>query len=183
MTMTISSENVHDRPRLRIFLAGATGVIGIRLLPLLIAEHHTVAGMTRSPEKIDQLRALGAEPIICDVFDSVLLTKAVTTFQPDAVIHQLTDLPDDVDQLPDFGARNDAFAPKAPTTSSPPPRRQASGTSSRKASPGDPQVALRSSTNTSAKYSTPEASWFATAAFTDLALSTRTSFRRPRAST
>ena len=74
MTMTISSENVHDRPRLRIFLAGATGVIGIRLLPLLIAEHHTVAGMTRSPEKIDQLRALGAEPIICDVFDSVLLT-------------------------------------------------------------------------------------------------------------
>jgi NAD(P)H-binding len=107
MTMTISSENVHDRPRLRIFLAGATGIIGIRLLPLLIAEHHTVAGMTRSPEKIDQLRALGAEPIICDVFDSVLLTKAVTTFQPDAVIHQLTDLPDDVDQLPDFGARND----------------------------------------------------------------------------
>ena len=79
MTMTISSENVHDRPRLRIFLAGATGVIGIRLLPLLIAEHHTVAGMTRSPEKIDQLRALGAEPIICDVFDSVLLTKPEVT--------------------------------------------------------------------------------------------------------
>jgi NAD(P)H-binding len=105
--MTISSENVHERPRLRIFLAGATGVIGMRLLPLLIADDHTVAAMTRSIEKVDQLREFGAEPVVCDVFDGDLLTKAVTAFRPDAVIHQLTDLPDELDQLPDFGARND----------------------------------------------------------------------------
>ena len=96
-----------DPPRLRIFLAGATGVIGIRLLPLLLAEGHTVAGMTRSPEKIDQLRALGADPVVCDVFDAAALTKAVTTFRPDAVIHQLTDLPDHIDQLSKFAPRND----------------------------------------------------------------------------
>jgi hypothetical protein len=96
-----------DPPKLRIFLAGATGVIGIRLLPLLVAEGHTVAGMTRSAEKIDHLRALGAEPVVCDVFDAAGLTRAVTSFQPDAVLHQLTDLPDKLDQLSEFTPRND----------------------------------------------------------------------------
>jgi nucleoside-diphosphate-sugar epimerase len=46
---------------MRIFLAGATGVIGIRLVPLLVADH-TVAGMTRSPEKIEQLQRWGPSP-------------------------------------------------------------------------------------------------------------------------
>ena len=96
-----------DPHTMRIFLAGATGVIGIRLLPLLLADGHTVAGMTRSAEKIDLLRALGADPVVCDVFDAAALTKAVTTFQPDAVIHQLTDLPDHIDQLSEFAPRND----------------------------------------------------------------------------
>jgi nucleoside-diphosphate-sugar epimerase len=101
------SKPMRDRPTLRIFLAGATGVIGIRLLPLLVDEGHTVAGMTRSPQNIDRLRALGAEPVVCDVFDAVALTEAVTAFAADAVVHQLTDLPDRVDQLADFAARND----------------------------------------------------------------------------
>jgi uncharacterized protein YbjT (DUF2867 family) len=101
------SKPMRDRPTLRIFLAGATGVIGIRLLPLLIDDGHTVAGMTRSPQNIDRLRALGAEPVVCDVFDAVALTEAVTAFAADAVVHQLTDLPDRVDQLADFAARND----------------------------------------------------------------------------
>jgi uncharacterized protein YbjT (DUF2867 family) len=92
---------------MRIFLAGATGVIGIRVLPLLISAGHTVAGMTRSPHKTGQLRALGAEPVVCDVFDAPALTGAVTSFAPDAVVHQLTDLPDQVDQLPGSAARND----------------------------------------------------------------------------
>ena len=92
---------------MRVFVAGATGVIGLRLLPLLIAEGHTVAGMTRSPEKSASLRALGAEPVVCDVFDAPALTEAMTTFEPDVVVHQLTDLPDDRDQLSDFAARND----------------------------------------------------------------------------
>ncbi len=52
---------------MRVFLAGASGVIGVRLLPLLIAEGHTVAAMTRSPGKRDSLAAMGAEPVVCDV--------------------------------------------------------------------------------------------------------------------
>jgi D-arabinose 1-dehydrogenase-like Zn-dependent alcohol dehydrogenase len=80
---------------MRIFLAGATGVIGIRLVPLLVADH-TVAGMTRSPEKIEQLQALGAEPVVCDVLDPRALTVAITDFKPDAVLHQVTDLPERV---------------------------------------------------------------------------------------
>jgi nucleoside-diphosphate-sugar epimerase len=94
-------------PPLRIFLAGATGVIGIRLLPLLLAAGHTVAGMTRSPDKAGQLLALGALPVVCDVFDAAAFTRAVTEFAPDAVLHQLTDLPDRPGQLPEFTARND----------------------------------------------------------------------------
>jgi uncharacterized protein YbjT (DUF2867 family) len=92
---------------MRIFLAGATGVIGLRLLDVLIAGGHAVAGMTRSPDKRDRLAALGAEPVVCDVFDPDGLTQAVTAFEPDAVLHQLTDLPDRADQLGEFAARND----------------------------------------------------------------------------
>jgi hypothetical protein len=95
------------RPALRVFVAGATGVIGTRLLPLLVAAGHTVCGMTRSPEKLDLIRAVGAEPALCDVFDADTLVDAVTAFAPDAVMHQLTDLPDAVEQLPQFAARND----------------------------------------------------------------------------
>lgn len=91
---------------MRIFIAGASGVIGVRLIPLLLEAGHTVAGMTRTPQKADLLAALGAEPITCDVFDARALTGAVTTFAPDVVFHQLTDLPDDVSEIGAFGARN-----------------------------------------------------------------------------
>lgn len=80
---------------MRIFLAGATGVIGVRLVPLLVAAHHEVAGMTRSPAKSDPLCALGATPVVCDVFDADALCEAVVAFSPDLVLHELTDLPDD----------------------------------------------------------------------------------------
>ena len=86
-------------PRMRIFLAGGSGVIGVRLVPLLVAAGHEVVAMTRSPAKLDVLRGLGAEPVLCDVFDADALGAAVTAAQPDAVIHQLTDLPDDVRQI------------------------------------------------------------------------------------
>ena len=82
-------------------------MIGIRLLPLLAADGHTVAGMTRSPEKVDQLRALGAEPVVCDALDAPALIEAVTAFAPEAMVHQVTDLPDRLDQLPAFAERND----------------------------------------------------------------------------
>ena len=54
---------------MRIFLAGASGVIGQRLIPRLVQAGHVVGGMTRSPNKMELLSHLGAEPILCDVFD------------------------------------------------------------------------------------------------------------------
>ena len=80
---------------MRIFLAGASGVLGVRLLPLLVTKGHVVAGMTRSPGKAERLRGLGAEPVVCDVYDAAGLREAVTAFRPELVMHQLTDLPDD----------------------------------------------------------------------------------------
>jgi nucleoside-diphosphate-sugar epimerase len=82
---------------MRVFLAGATGAIGRRLLPLLVADGHEVIGMTRSPEKVDALRAAGAEPVVVDALDSEALRAAVLAARPDAVIHQLTALPQRID--------------------------------------------------------------------------------------
>lgn len=92
---------------MRIFVAGATGVIGVRLVPLLVTGGHTVAGMTRSPGQAGLLRELGAEPVICDVFDLAALTRAVAAFGPEVVFHQLTDLPDAAADLGRFSDRND----------------------------------------------------------------------------
>jgi uncharacterized protein YbjT (DUF2867 family) len=91
----------------RIFVAGASGVIGVRLVPLLVVAGNVVAGMTRSPEKAPQLAALGAEPVVCDVFDREALVRAVVSFEPDAVIHQLTDLPDTLAESVTQTAGND----------------------------------------------------------------------------
>ena len=91
---------------MRIFLAGASGVIGVRLVPLLVAAGHVVAGMTRSPEKADRLRSIGADPVVCDVYDADALREAVVAFGAEAVIHQLTDLPDDEASIPRFEAAN-----------------------------------------------------------------------------
>ena len=65
---TTSSSEVSS---LRIFVAGATGVIGSRLLPLLTRAGHTVAGMTRTAGKAPLVRKLGAEPVVCDVYDAL----------------------------------------------------------------------------------------------------------------
>lgn len=82
---------------MRVFLAGATGVIGVRLVPLLVDAGHVVAGMTRSqPELVEKL---GAEPVVCDVYDAAAVGDAVRRFAPDLVLHQLTDLPDDLGRL------------------------------------------------------------------------------------
>jgi nucleoside-diphosphate-sugar epimerase len=85
---------------MRIFFAGASGVIGRHLLPLLIESGHTVGAMTRSAGKAAALASAGAQPIVCDVFDKPALTQAVHDFVPDLVLHQLTDLPDDLKDLP-----------------------------------------------------------------------------------
>ena len=81
----------------RIFLAGASGAIGSRLTPLLLGAGHYVCGSTRSKAKADALRALGADPVVVDVFDATALSRAVASARPDVVIHQLTDLPKDLD--------------------------------------------------------------------------------------
>ena len=91
---------------MRVFLAGASGVIGTRLVPLLIGGGHQVTGMTRSRAKAGMLADLGAEPVVCDVFDVGALTAAVVAAAPDLVMHQLTDLPDAVEEIPAFAARN-----------------------------------------------------------------------------
>lgn len=76
-----------------IFLAGASGAIGRRLAPLLVAGGWRVVGSTRSQSKTAQLKALGVEPVVVDVFDAAALQKILTAIQPEVVIHQLTDLP------------------------------------------------------------------------------------------
>jgi nucleoside-diphosphate-sugar epimerase len=77
----------------RIFLAGASGAIGRRLTPLLIAAGHHVTGMTRNPASARALEAAGIRPALVDVFDGDALKAAVIAAAPEVVIHQLTDLP------------------------------------------------------------------------------------------
>src|SRR5689334_5091889 len=91
---------------MRIFVAGASGVIGVRLVPLLVRAGHIVAGMTRTPEKVGLLRAIGAEPVVCDVYDAARLERVVVDFGPEVVIHQLTDLPDDQRLIAEHSAAN-----------------------------------------------------------------------------
>ncbi|HZD91933.1 MAG TPA: NAD(P)-dependent oxidoreductase, partial [Pseudolabrys sp.] len=72
--------------------AGAGGVVGRRLTPLLAAAGHDVTGTTRAADKADAIARLGATPAVVDVFDAAALRDAVAAARPDAIIHQLTDL-------------------------------------------------------------------------------------------
>ncbi len=80
------------RRYLKIFLAGATGVIGCLLVPMLVAAGHDVAGTTRSADKCKQIEAAGARPIVADALDRDAMFSALRAEQPEVVIHQLTDL-------------------------------------------------------------------------------------------
>lgn len=82
---------------MNIFLAGAAGVIGRRLVPLLRDAGHAVTGTTRSAERVAALETLGARGVVVDVYDARALLKAMSGAYPDVVIHQLTDLPDQMD--------------------------------------------------------------------------------------
>lgn len=82
---------------MRLFLAGATGVIGRQLLPLLAQAGHQVTAMTRSEERARTLLEQGAEPVICDVYNQRQLLNAVRDAKPEIVIHQLTSLPKRID--------------------------------------------------------------------------------------
>jgi nucleoside-diphosphate-sugar epimerase len=77
---------------MRVFLAGATGVIGRSLVPALVAGGHQVTGLVRREAQIGALKAQGAEAVLTDVYDAAALTAAVIAARPDVVMHQLTDL-------------------------------------------------------------------------------------------
>lgn len=77
----------------KIFLAGATGAVGRRMLPLLRAAGYEVTGTTRVASKAEELRAAGIIPAVVDVFDAAALKAAVAAARPDVIVHQLTDLP------------------------------------------------------------------------------------------
>jgi nucleoside-diphosphate-sugar epimerase len=78
---------------MKVFLAGASGAIGRRLVPLLIEAGHSVTGTTRSGESASELRARGVTAVVVDVYDAAALRAAVGRAEPEVVIHQLTDLP------------------------------------------------------------------------------------------
>jgi nucleoside-diphosphate-sugar epimerase len=82
---------------MRIFVAGATGVVGVRLVPALARQGHQVVGTTRTPEKVERLRALGAEPVVLDALDATAVKEAVALAEPEVVVHQLTAIPGSVD--------------------------------------------------------------------------------------
>jgi uncharacterized protein YbjT (DUF2867 family) len=92
--------------RRRVFVAGASGVIGVRLIPLLVGAGYDVAGLTRTPAKAGALAALGAEPVVADALDRDALIRAVRAFSPELVMHLLTDLPDDAAELSARGPSN-----------------------------------------------------------------------------
>jgi nucleoside-diphosphate-sugar epimerase len=82
---------------MRVFLAGATGAIGARLVPLLVNAGHTVTGTTRDPAKADRIRAAGASPVVVDALRSGDLLAAVQQAEPEVIIHQLTAIPSQID--------------------------------------------------------------------------------------
>jgi len=82
---------------MRVFVAGATGAIGHRLVPLLIDSGHEVVGTTRTPSKTDGLRLLGATPVVLDGREGEAVRRAVLEAEPEVVVHQMTALSGDLD--------------------------------------------------------------------------------------
>ena len=77
---------------MRVFVAGATGVVGQYLVPGLIAAGHDVTASTRSPAKAGQLTRAGATPVIVDGLDREAVLKAVAAAEPEVIVHQMTAL-------------------------------------------------------------------------------------------
>ena len=82
---------------MRVFVAGATGAIGQRLVPLLIDSGHKVIGTTRTPSKVDGLRLTGATAVVLDGREGAAVRRAVLDAEPDVVVHQMTALSGDLD--------------------------------------------------------------------------------------
>jgi nucleoside-diphosphate-sugar epimerase len=86
-------------------VAGASGVLGARFVPLLVGRGHSVTGMTRSPHRLDTLTALGAQPVLCDVYDEERLRRVLRESRSEVLVDFLTDLPDLARAVPEFAAR------------------------------------------------------------------------------
>ena len=82
---------------MRVFVAGGTGTVGRRLVPQLVARGHTVVATTRTPRKLDDLRALGAEGVAVDGLDGGAVGSAVADARPDVIVHEMTALAGDPD--------------------------------------------------------------------------------------
>jgi len=79
---------------MRILVAGATGIIGRRLVPLLVQAGHEVIGITRTLAKSQGLRLMGAEAEVLDVLDANAVMAALRKANPDVVVHELTAIPE-----------------------------------------------------------------------------------------
>jgi nucleoside-diphosphate-sugar epimerase len=77
---------------MKVFVAGATGVLGRALVPQLVARGHEVVGMTRSASKQDLVRSLGADPVVADALDRDAVAQAVASAEPEVIVHELTAL-------------------------------------------------------------------------------------------
>jgi nucleoside-diphosphate-sugar epimerase len=77
---------------MKVFVAGATGVLGRALVPVLVERGHEVVGMTRSASKQDLMRSLGARPVVADALDPDAVAQAVASAEPEVIVHQLTAL-------------------------------------------------------------------------------------------
>jgi nucleoside-diphosphate-sugar epimerase len=77
---------------MRVFVAGTTGAVGSRLLPLLVAAGHSVVGLTRSAAGADIIRGAGADPAIADATNRAGIVAAVANAKPDVVVHEMTSL-------------------------------------------------------------------------------------------
>jgi 2-alkyl-3-oxoalkanoate reductase len=79
---------------MRVFVVGASGAIGSRLVPQLIERRHEVIGSCRSLDNADRLRELGAEPVVLDALDARAVRKAVLEAEPEAIVNEATALAD-----------------------------------------------------------------------------------------
>jgi 2-alkyl-3-oxoalkanoate reductase len=77
---------------MRVFVAGATGAVGCRLVPLLVAAGHSVVGLTRTPAKSDIVSRAGGEPAVGDALNRATTVAAVVSAQPDVIVHEMTSL-------------------------------------------------------------------------------------------
>jgi 2-alkyl-3-oxoalkanoate reductase len=77
---------------MRVFVAGASGALGSRLVPQLIDAGHDVVGTHNSPASAELIRTLGATPVMVDLLDPRAVRKALLENEPEAIVHEATAL-------------------------------------------------------------------------------------------